>query len=98
MFQIFNLQTVGTCQQRPRWATLPIGQNVDTYLQYCNIDTHAVMDSYINLEGLLAPSMKHVCILYDVYFSNACTAFIYHKFDNHFFLQLLLHVSFTYVM
>ena len=55
------------------------------------------MDGYYSLEGWLAPSMVHVCIMLDVYFHNTCSILIYHKCDNHFFLQLLLHVNIAYM-
>ena len=31
------------------------------------------MDGYYSLEGWLAPSMVHVCIMLDVYFHNSCS-------------------------
>ena len=51
-----------------------------------------------NIEGWLAPSMVHVCIMYDVDFLNVCTILIYHKCDNNFFfLTRLFFIQLLYL-
>ena len=67
-----TVQAVVMCQQRPRWATLPIRQLADTYIypQYCSIGIFAMVGGYHDLAGWIDPSMMHYVHI------NVCCKFL----------------------